>query len=126
MAPEIKLGSMAEPATPLPLTASRADQIFPRLTSAQIERVATHGRRRAVRSGEVLVAQGDRAIPFFVVISGELEAERPTSASETLITIRRPGQLTQENNRLSDRRALARIRARQAREGIQLSRRNRL
>ena len=96
MAPEIKIGSMAEPTTPLPLTASRADQIFPRLNSAQIERVATHGRTRAVRSGEVLVEQGDRAIPFFVVISGELEAVRPTSATETLISIFSAGQFTGE------------------------------
>src|SRR5258707_10593394 len=124
MAPEIKIGSMAEPTTPLPLTASRADQIFPRLTSVQIERVATHGRRRAVRSGEVLVEQGDRAIPFFVVITGELEAVRPTCATETLITIVRPGQFTGEINTLSGRRALARIRARQNGEVIQLAREN--
>src|SRR6266404_3419681 len=111
MAPEIKIGSMTEPTTPLPLTASRADQIFPRLTSAQIERVATHGRTRAVRSDEVLVEQGDRAIPFFVVISGELEAVRPTSATETLISIFSAGQFTGEINTLSGRRAMARMRA---------------
>src|SRR5467141_329687 len=122
MAPEIKIGSMAEPTTPLPLTASRADQIFPRLTSAQIERVATHGRTRAVRSGEVLVEQGDRAIPFFVVISGELEAVRPTSATETLISIFSAGQFTGEINTLSGRRAMARIRARQDGEVIHLDR----
>ena len=109
---------MAEPITPLPLTSWRADQIFPTLTSVQIARVATHGRRRAVRSGEVLVEQGDRAIPFFVVISGELEAVRPTCATETLITIVRPGQFTGEINTLSGRRALARIRARQDGEVI--------
>src|SRR5260370_8846936 len=114
MAPEIKIGSMAEPTTPLPLTASRADQIFPRLTSAQIERVATHGRTRAVRSGEVLVEQGDRAIPFFVVISRELEAVRPTSATETLISIFSAGQFTAEINTPPARRAMARIPARQA------------
>jgi thioredoxin reductase (NADPH) len=122
MAPEIKIGSMAEPTTPLPLTASRADQIFPRLNSAQIERVATHGRTRAVRSGEVLVEQGDRAIPFFVVISGELEAVRPTSATETLISIFSAGQFTGEINTLSGRRAMARIRARQDGEVIHLDR----
>jgi thioredoxin reductase (NADPH) len=119
MAPEIKIGCMAEQTTPLPLTASRADQIFLRLTSARIERVATHGRRRAVRSGEVLVEQGDRTIPFFVVISGELEAVRPTSATETLILIFSAGQFTGEINTLS---AMARIRARQDGEVIHLDR----
>ena len=114
--------SMAEPITPLPLTSSRADQIFPTLTSAQIARVATHGHRRAVRGGEVLVEQGDRAIPFFVVISGELEAVRPTCATETLITIVSAGQFTGEINTLSGRRALARIRVRQDGEVIQLPR----
>src|SRR5258708_14597948 len=114
--------SMAERITPLPLTSSRADQIFPTLTSVQIERVATHGRRRAVRSGEVLVEQGDRTIPFFVVISGELEAVRPTSATETLISIFGAGQFTGEINTLSGRRAMARIRARQDGEGIHLDR----
>jgi len=105
--------SMAERITPLPLTSSRADQIFPTLTSMQIERIAAHGRRRTVRSGEVLVEQGDRAIPFFVVITGELEAVRPTCATETPITVVRVGQFTGEINTLSGRRALARIRARQ-------------
>jgi CRP-like cAMP-binding protein len=47
----------------------------------QIERVASLGRTRAVSCGEVLVDQGDRAIPFFVVISGELEAVRPQDAA---------------------------------------------
>src|SRR2546422_5794426 len=115
---------MAEPTTPLPLTASRADQIFPTLTPAQIRRIAAHGRARSVRTGEVLVEQGDKSIPFFVVISGELEAVRPSCAHETLITIVRPGQFTGEVNTLSGRRALARIRARQDGEVIQLAREN--
>ncbi len=113
---------MAEPTTPLPLTASRADQIFPTLTPGQIRRIAAHGRARSVRTGEVLVEQGDKSIPFFVVISGELEAVRPSCAHETLITIVRPGQFTGEVNTLSGRRALARIRARQPSEVIELAR----
>jgi thioredoxin reductase (NADPH) len=70
----------------------------------------------------VLVEQSDNNIPFFVVVSGELEAVRPTCATETLITIVRAGQFTGEVNTLSGRRALARIRARGPGEVIELAR----
>src|SRR6516162_1245963 len=115
---------MAEPTTSLPLTASHVDQIFPTLTAAQIHRIATHGRARSVRPGEVLVEQGDKDIPIFVVISGELETVRPSGAHETPITTVPPGQFTGEVNTLSGRRALNRIRARQPSEVIEVSREN--
>jgi thioredoxin reductase (NADPH) len=115
---------MAQAVTPVPLTSSRADQIFPTLTAAQISRIAAHGRMRAVHTGEILVEQGDRAIPFFVVLSGELEAVRPTCATETLITTVRAGQFTGEVNTLSGRRAMARLRAREDGEVIQVAREN--
>jgi thioredoxin reductase (NADPH) len=67
---------MAE-STPIPLTASRAEQIFPILSSAQIQRLVAHGHARSLRAGDVLVEPGDRETPIFVVISGELEAVRP-------------------------------------------------
>src|SRR5215470_12502809 len=108
----VRNDAMLPPITPLPLTASRADQIFPTLTAAQIHRIAEHGHTRAVRAGDILVQQGDAAIPFFVVVSGELEAVRPAGVTETLITIVRPGQFTGEVNTLSGRRAMARLRAR--------------
>ena len=113
---------MAESNTPLPLISSRTEQIFPTLTSAQIARIAKHGHPRIVRGGEVLVEQGDRAIPFFVVISGALEAVRPTCTTETLISIVTAGQFTGEISVLSGQRAMARIRARQDGEMIQLPR----
>src|SRR5438552_579291 len=115
---------MDEPITPLPLTSSRPEQIFPTLTPAQVRRIAAHGQRRKVQKGEILVAQGDKAIPFFVVLAGELEAVRPGSGSETLITIFRAEQFTGEVNTLSDRRALARIRVREDGEVIQVARQN--
>ncbi len=117
---------MDEPITPLPLTSSRPEQIFPTLTPAQVRRIAAHGQRRKVQKGEILVAQGDKAIPFFVVLAGELEAVRPGSGSETLITIFRAEQFTGEVNTLSDRRALARIRVREDGEVIQVARENAL
>jgi thioredoxin reductase (NADPH) len=113
---------MAETNTPLPLTASRFEQILPILTSAQTARVAKHGRTRTVRSGEILIEQGDRAVPFFLVISGELEGVRPTGTTETLLLIVRAGQFTGEISTLSGRSAMARIRARQDGEVIQLDR----
>jgi thioredoxin reductase (NADPH) len=91
---------------------------------AQIRRIAAHGQRRKVRKGEILVEQGDKAIPFFVVLAGELEAVRPGSGSETLIAIFGAEQFTGEVNMLSDRRALARIRAREDGELIQVAREN--
>ena len=73
----MKNETVGQSSTPLPLTASRADQIFPTLTKAQIDRIAAHGLPRAMRAGEILVEQGDTAVPFFLVVSGELEAVRP-------------------------------------------------
>ena len=35
----------------------------------------------------MLVEQGDSAVPFFVVISGELQVLRPSGIDETLVTV---------------------------------------
>ena len=94
----------------LPLTSSRIEKIFPKLTPAQIRRVAAHGHIRSVQSGEVLIEQGDSAVPFFVVITGEVEIVRPCGASETLVTVHGSGEFTGEVNMLSDRRSLIRAR----------------
>jgi thioredoxin reductase (NADPH) len=110
----------------LPLTSSRDEQIFPILTPAQIRRIAPHGHIRAVQQGEVIVEQGDRNVPFFVVVSGELEIVRPSGATETLITVHRSGQFSGEVNALSGRRALFRMRATKAGELIELDRQHML
>src|SRR5580700_6102884 len=95
----------------LPLSNSRVEQVFPTLTPAQIRRIATPGRTRVLHPGEVLVEQGDSAVPFFAVVSGELEVVRPSGATETLVTVHGPGQFTGEVSTLSGRRALFRTRA---------------
>jgi thioredoxin reductase (NADPH) len=106
----------------LPLTSSRAEQVFPTLTPAQIRRVAAHGNMRAIKPGEVIVEQGDSAVPFFVVVSGELEVVRSSGAAETLVTVHLPGQFTGEVSTLSGRRALLRLRAAKTGEVIELDR----
>jgi hypothetical protein len=45
----------------------RPEHIFPTLTATQIARVSTHGKKRAVQAGEVLVEPGDSNFPFFLV-----------------------------------------------------------
>jgi thioredoxin reductase (NADPH) len=63
---------------------------------------------RDVKVGEVLVGQGDSAVPFFVVVSGEIEIVRPSDNIETLVPIHGPGQFTGEVNMMSGRRAMYR------------------
>jgi thioredoxin reductase (NADPH) len=95
----------------LPLTSSRIEKIFPKLTPAQVSRIAAHGHVRSVQSGEVLIEQGDKSVPFFVVITGEVEIVRPCGAHETLVTVHGSGEFTGEVNMLSGRRSLIRARA---------------
>jgi thioredoxin reductase (NADPH) len=106
----------------LPLTRSHVEQIFPKLTPAQIHRIAVRGHLRAMQRGEVLVEQGDSAIPFFVVVSGELEIVRPSGTVETLVTVHDSGQFTGEVNMLSGRRTLIRMRATKQDNVIELDR----
>jgi CRP-like cAMP-binding protein len=79
----VRMALMTDP-TPIPLTASRTEQIFPILNSTQAQRLVAQGHARSVHAGDVLVEPGDPEIPIFVVISGELEAVRPSFVQETL------------------------------------------
>jgi len=50
----------------------RREQMFPRLSTAQLGRLEPAGRRRRVRAGEIVAEQGDATPSFFVVLSGAL------------------------------------------------------
>jgi thioredoxin reductase (NADPH) len=90
----------------------RFEQTFPRLTDAQIDRMARVGKRRAVEDGEILFEPGAQNGCLFLVLAGSLELDRPTGAEArpVKITTLGPGQFTGEINMLSARRALARAR----------------
>src|SRR5689334_16144482 len=106
----------------LPITSSRIEQIFPKLTPAQIRRIAPHGKMRTTELGEVLYEQGHSAAPFFVIISGELEVVRPSVPVETLVIAYEPGQFTGEVSTLAGRRSLFRVRATKPGKVIELDR----
>jgi thioredoxin reductase (NADPH) len=108
--------------TPQAATGSRPDRVFPTLSPLQVARIAGHGRRRSIARGEVLVDVGDRAVPFFVVVTGEVEALRPSETGDTLIVRLQTGQFSGEGSMLSGRRAIARVRVRESGEAIELNR----
>src|SRR5687768_1902223 len=94
-----------------PTAPSHAERLFPTLTTEQIRRIGAHGHRRRIARGDVLVDVGDKVVPFFVIVSGEIEIVLPSGAAETLIVTHRTGQFTGESNMITGRRSLARLRA---------------
>jgi thioredoxin reductase (NADPH) len=112
----------------LPLTRSRVEQIFPKLTQAQIRRIAAHGQMRAMQRDEILYEQGATSVPFFMVVSGELEVVRPlgTAAVKIIVRVLGSGQFTGEVSTLSGRRALFRLRVTKPGRVIELDRQHML
>ncbi|RPJ87201.1 MAG: pyridine nucleotide-disulfide oxidoreductase [Acidobacteria bacterium] len=96
--------------------------MFPKLSPAQIARVAVHGRLRAIKRGDLLFEVGEQVVPFFVITAGEVEIVRPSVTGETLIRLLQPGQFTGEVNLLSGRPPMVRARARESGELIELDR----
>jgi thioredoxin reductase (NADPH) len=103
-----------------PVSAERREQLFPKLAGAQVERIATVGRKRKVAQGEMLIKQGDLA-PFFVVLSGRLDIIQPTDKGELTIVQHQPGEFTGELNMLTGRRSLVCARMGEAGEVLELS-----
>jgi thioredoxin reductase (NADPH) len=89
----------------------RRDQMFPRLTPAQLGRISAVGERRRLRAGEVLFELGEQNTGFFVVLEGAVEIVRPVAGREEPIIVHGPGEFTGEINMLSARRTLVRGRA---------------
>ena len=96
--------------------------MFPKLSTAQLERVRPYGNVRNVKGGELLFDVGDRDVSFFVVLSGELEIVRPEQDGEDLVTVHEAGEFTGEVNMLSGRSNLVRGRMRGAGEVLELDR----
>jgi thioredoxin reductase (NADPH) len=108
--------------TPLEATSARPDRVLPTLTSQQLSRLAAHGQRRSTSRGEVLFEAGDKGVPVFVVVSGELQVVRPAGTGEMLVAKYGPGQFSGESNMITGRPAIVQLRVAEAGEVIQLNR----
>jgi thioredoxin reductase (NADPH) len=105
-----------------PTAPAREDQLFPRLTDAQIARLAAHGRTRTVRAGEILREPGDATASLFIATSTTLDLIIGPSGSERLAAVVEPGMFTGEISMLSGRPTIPRFRARHAGELIEIDR----
>ncbi|HMI48178.1 MAG TPA: cyclic nucleotide-binding domain-containing protein, partial [Gemmatimonadaceae bacterium] len=97
--------------TPIATTPGRlapnVEETFPKLTPAQIERVAVHGHVRRTEQGEVLGTVGKVTSQFFVVRTGAIEAvQQDENGKSTTVTTIEPGEFTGEVSMLSGRPAL--------------------
>jgi len=108
--------------TPFAVTLSRPERLYPRLTPAQMARMAAHGRRRATTRDEVLIDVGDRIVPCFVVIAGEAQALQVSNGLETLIVTHSPGSFSGETTLITGRPAMVRLRVSEPGEVIELAR----
>jgi thioredoxin reductase (NADPH) len=100
----------------------RSEQSFPTLTPAQIARIASHGRSRAVKQGEILGEAGTKIDKFFVVTKGSIDAVRQSEEGESTVTTLKEGQFSGEVTMLSGRRALVTLRAAEPGEVIEVDR----
>ena len=70
----------------------------------------------------MLVDAGQNAVPWFVVLTGEIEVLMPSKTGEEVIVAHGPGHFTGEGNMITGRRSLARLRVSRDGEVIELSR----
>jgi thioredoxin reductase (NADPH) len=107
-----------------PPLALESDQqnIFPTLSAEQIAHMRRVGRVRRVHTGDTLLAPGETHPRMYVVLSGSIEVLRPGAEGEVLIVVHHAGQFSGEANMLTGRPAMARIRAREDGEVIEVER----
>ncbi|HEX4275900.1 MAG TPA: FAD-dependent oxidoreductase [Bryobacteraceae bacterium] len=98
--------------------------MFPRLDSAQIERLRAFGVEGDVQPGDVLFDIGDVSHGVFIVIAGRIEIVAVSGDTESVVRVLGPGLFTGEVNQLSGRRSLVRCRAPEAGTILEIGRPN--
>src|SRR5262245_37060171 len=114
--------SPVAPQTSFSVTLSHPERLYPKLTPAQMTRMAAHGRRQATTRDEVLIDVGDRIVPCYVVVAGEAQALQVSNGVETLIVRHSPGSFSGEATLISGRPAMVRLRITEPGEVIELAR----
>ena len=85
---------------------SRTAQIFPTLTSEQLERIEPFGLVESLPQGTVLFERGERSVDFFVVLQGNIEIYEYRDQETPVITVHHEQQFTGELDLFNDREIL--------------------
>jgi thioredoxin reductase (NADPH) len=91
--------------------ATDRDIAFPVLEPHDLAALSARGRARDVRAGEVLFAEWDRDINFFVVLDGAVEIVEHSRGSLHQVVVHQPGEFTGDVDSMSGRAALVEGRA---------------
>jgi thioredoxin reductase (NADPH) len=92
------------------LLANRRNEMFPKLTPAQIARLDMLGNRVVTQAGQILVEPGDRPRSFFVVVAGSVETLLPELTGMELLYLLTPGDFTGELSLLRGSTGFASVR----------------
>ncbi len=106
----------------VPSALDASTQAFPALTEAQISRIRPISKLRRVEKGEILFEPGDTNVPFFVLLSGQMEIVQPDLTGERPVANHdHPGGFTGEMTMISGHRCLVRGRVTEPGEFLELS-----
>ena len=84
----------------------RTGQIFPTLTTAQIDLIRPFGKVQTLKKGAVLFERGERSVDFFVILKGFIEIYEHIADGTRVITVHREQQFTGELDLFNDREIL--------------------
>lgn len=99
----------------------RREQMFPKLSAAQLQRLDAIGRRVTINAGDVLVEPGQRHHELLVVLSGSLDIGLPGLRGEEIVTVLLPGDFAGEMSTLRGVPGFVRIRVRADGEVLAIS-----
>lgn len=99
----------------------RREQMFPKLSAAQMERLKALARKVPTVTGDVLVEPGQRHNDLYVVVAGSLDIALPGMRGEEVLTILLPGDFAGEMSTLRGVPGFVRIRVREGGEVLAIS-----
>jgi thioredoxin reductase (NADPH) len=90
---------------------SRYHQVYPTLDERQLTILEGYGKRRKLKTNDILYSEGDRHTGMFAILSGTIEASRASVEGPRLLGTHGPGSFTGEVATLAGRAAVATTRA---------------